>query len=130
LILLGRQRGAYSVLPESALEAESGAEKAHLIIMNESKQQPEGRENESRRELRQMEDLAEKLSIPVRYESGEMRGGLCRVGSNWQVILNRDLPLEEKVDLLAESLAQFDLDEVYVPPRLRRLLDEIRNQHA
>ncbi|KPL05640.1 hypothetical protein AMJ85_11485 [candidate division BRC1 bacterium SM23_51] len=78
--------------------------------------------------LRELEAVAARLSIPVRYERGEMHGGLCRVRGQWQVIINADLADEEKAEILAESLAQTDLESVYVPPRVRRLLDEVRNQ--
>jgi len=78
--------------------------------------------------LRDLEGVAARLSIPVRYEKGDMRGGLCRLKEALQIIINADLSDEEKTDVLAESLAQTNLDAVYVPPRVRELLEQSRNQ--
>jgi len=78
--------------------------------------------------LRELQAVAARLSIPVRYEPGEMRGGLCRLHDRWQIIINDDLTEEEKADVLAESLAQMDVDTVYVPPRVREMLERARGQ--
>ena len=75
--------------------------------------------------LGELEAVAARLSIPVRYERGEMRGGLCRIGGRWQIIINADLEDEEKREILMESLARTDLGSVYVPPRLRREIEQM-----
>jgi hypothetical protein len=80
--------------------------------------------------LRELEAVAQRLSIPIRYERGEMRGGLCRLHGRLQIIVNTDLSEEDKADVLAESLAQTDLDTVYLPPRLRYDLEQRRNARA
>jgi hypothetical protein len=80
--------------------------------------------------LHDLENVAEGLAIPVHYEPGEMRGGLCRVRGERQIIINADLPADEKVDLLAESLAAVDLDAVYMAPRVRAFLERIRDERA
>lgn len=56
-----------------------------------------------------------------------MRGGLCRIGSSWQIIVNADLAEDEKAEVLAESLAELDLDDVYIAPRLRKRLEQMRD---
>lgn len=80
--------------------------------------------------LRELEAVAARLSIPIRYEKGEMRGGLCRLHGCLQIIINETLADDEKVDVLAESLAQTDLDAVYVPPRVRQILEQARDQRC
>ena len=77
--------------------------------------------------LSELESVAVRLSIAVRYEKGEMRGGLCRVRDCLQVIINADLPDEEKADLLAESLAQANLRDIYITPRIRQLIEQLGN---
>lgn len=76
--------------------------------------------------VRELEAVAARLAIPVRYEKGDLRGGLCKLHGQWQIILNADLTDEEKSEILAESLAPMNLDSVYVPPRIRQLLEEDR----
>jgi len=80
--------------------------------------------------LLELEAVAARLSIPVRYEKGEMRGGLCRLHGRLQIIINDDLTDEEKTDILVEGLAQTDLDTVYVPPRVRHLLEQARSRQS
>ena len=79
-------------------------------------------------DLRQLEEVARRLAIPVRYEPGDMRGGLCRLGRQWQIIVNADLDAEEKAEVLAESLAQAPFDTVFVPPRIRDVLERLRER--
>ncbi len=76
--------------------------------------------------LSDLEEIAAKLAIPIRYEKGEMRGGLCRLRDRWQIIINAELADEEKADVLAESLAQMDLDAVFIPPRIRQALEQVK----
>jgi hypothetical protein len=81
-------------------------------------------------ELRELEEVAARLAIPVRYEQGQMRGGLCRLGAAWQIIINADLAPEDKAELLAESLARTDFDRIYVAPRVRQILERFREQNC
>ncbi|MCX8037062.1 MAG: hypothetical protein N3D11_08475 [Candidatus Sumerlaeia bacterium] len=76
--------------------------------------------------LSDLEGIAAKLAIPIRYEKGEMRGGLCRLRDRWQIIINAELNDEEKADVLAESLAQMNLDAVFIPPRIRQMLEQVK----
>lgn len=80
--------------------------------------------------LRELEAVAARLSIPVRYEKGDMRGGLCRLRGCTQIIINADLPVDEKADLLAESLAQANLGDVYLTPRARRLIEHLTDHRS
>ena len=80
--------------------------------------------------LRELESVAARLSIPIRYEKGEMRGGLCRLRGRRQVIINADLAAEEKADLLAESLAQTNLGDIYITPRVRELIEQLGSRRS
>jgi hypothetical protein len=78
--------------------------------------------------LDQLEALAQRLGIPVRYEtlSGEEAsgaGGLCRVKGRPMVIIHIQAPLEVKVRILADSLKRFPLDDLYVKPAIREFLE-------
>jgi hypothetical protein len=77
-----------------------------------------------------LEDLARKLSIRVRRESFRGDGGLCRLGDQQWIILNRARMPGEQVQILAESLASVDLDGVYVPPQVRDLIEAKRARAA
>jgi hypothetical protein len=81
--------------------------------------------------LTALEGLADGLEIPVSYaplatEELPARGGLCVLRGERRIILERSLDSRTKVQLLAEGLAQFDLEEVFLRPAIREILDAAR----
>jgi len=80
--------------------------------------------------LAALEALSEKLGIVVRYEPFDAkmprRGGFCRVSGKPLIVLDPDLPILDKVGILASSLRAFNLDEVYIAPALRSWLERER----
>lgn len=73
--------------------------------------------------LQELEGLAEKLSVKVIYEQFYGTGGLCTVKEEQKIIINKDLPIEKKNEILATELSQFDLNDVYLTPLLRKILE-------
>jgi hypothetical protein len=73
--------------------------------------------------LQELETLAGKLSIQVVYDQFYGTGGLCTVNKQRRIIINKDLPIEKKNELLLHELSQFNLDDVYLSPLVRQLLN-------
>ncbi len=83
--------------------------------------------------LSQLEGLADRLRIPVRYadlatEELASRGGLCILRGERRIIIERTLSCREKARLLAAGLAQFDLEGVYLLPAVRQAIEESRGE--
>jgi len=74
--------------------------------------------------LRELEALARAVGLEVRYERGRFRGGRCRLEERRLVVLNRLHPAEANVAVLAGALRDADLAGVFVPPAVRRVLEE------
>lgn len=79
--------------------------------------------------LSQLEALAYKIGIPIRYEKiveDEITsaGGLCRLKGEWVIIVNSGTTTHEKIQTLAKALKNFDLNNVYIVPALRELLEK------
>jgi hypothetical protein len=75
--------------------------------------------------LRELESVAEKKSIRVSYENigGELgAGGLCKVKGEHRVIVDKRATDGEKVTVLAQALAQFPLDDVFISEETRALI--------
>ena len=77
----------------------------------------------------QLEELANTLGIAIRHENINVEnlpgtGGLCRIKGEYVLILHSRLTVREKIRVLTGALRQFDLDEIYVKPALRALLEE------
>lgn len=74
--------------------------------------------------LQSFESLLDNLAIELRYEKGDFAGGLCRYKDKQQLIVNKDLGLQQKINILARELgANLDLDQVYMVPALREVID-------
>lgn len=74
--------------------------------------------------LQELEALAERLGVAVRYGSLEGSGGLCRYGGATHLILNQSLSVPERIEAFLSALRQLDLDAVFVVPKIRELIGE------
>jgi hypothetical protein len=79
----------------------------------------------------QLEELARGFGIQIRYEaikqdeeSKKVAGGLCLLKGKYVVIINSKGTGRDKIKTLAEALKHFDLDQIYIRPVLRELLDK------
>jgi len=77
--------------------------------------------------LNELEQLAEKLEVEVRYDrftgDGARSGGLCRVKGRWCVIVERRSAESEKLSVLARCLSRFEHEVHFVSPAVRQLLE-------
>jgi hypothetical protein len=78
--------------------------------------------------LDQLEELANKLGIRVRYENVNLEeasgaGGLCRLKGEYVLIIHARAPVKEKIAFLIEVLKRFPLGDIYIRPVIRELLD-------
>ena len=85
--------------------------------------------------LQNLEEIAEKLSVKVNYENLRKRhifskGGFCRIKEDKIVIIDTTLNLSEKIDILADALSQFDLEDIYMPPAVRKILASKTNKNT
>ena len=83
--------------------------------------------------VEEFEKLAENLGIQIRYEPirqdedfVRVVGGLCLLRGKYVVIIDSKAAMGEKIRTLAEALAHFDLDQIYIKPALRELLERVR----
>ncbi len=79
--------------------------------------------------LQSLEEVAERLDIVVREESILLEesfspGGLCRIEGKYVLILNSRATVEEKIQVAVKALRQFNLDDIYMKPALRELLED------
>ena len=79
--------------------------------------------------LNQLEELAGKLGIEIRYgnigvEESHRTGGLCRVQGKYFLIMHSRLTTKEKIGIIIKTLKGFEMDDVYVMPVIRELLDK------
>jgi hypothetical protein len=81
--------------------------------------------------LAELEKLATRLGVTVRIEAfdakSSAKGGLCRLRGAPFVVIDAGLPVMDKIGILSDALASFDLEAIYVPPVLRARLEKRRH---
>ncbi len=87
-----------------------------------------------RRELRllglldELAEAAERTGLEVRREKilrevgYRSRGGACRLRERDLVIIDRDQPVAEQVEVLVDALRSRDFEAVYLSPAARRII--------
>jgi len=79
--------------------------------------------------LEELKNLATQLGFEVRLEKllrevgYRVRSGSCRVREAHVILLDRALPPNAQIDILVEELAGRPLDDVYLSPAARGLLE-------
>lgn len=82
-----------------------------------------------------LEELAESLGIQICYEfikqdedSISVVGGLCLLKGEYLLIIHSKASAVDRIKTLATAVKHFDLDQVYIRPVLRELLDRVPAQ--
>ncbi len=78
--------------------------------------------------LQHLEDIAHRLGIELRYEhlgANGLRceGGYCRAGGKEMSLVNRKDSRRHKIRILARALNKANLEGVFVPPRVREIIE-------
>ena len=77
----------------------------------------------------ELKELANRLGVQVREEAllreagYHVRSGACRVREQEMIIIDRNLPVADRVDVLLRGLAAHDFETHYLSPALRSLLE-------
>jgi hypothetical protein len=85
--------------------------------------------------LDQLEELIRNFGVQIRREPikqdedlVKVVGGLCLLRGEYIVIINSKATTMDRIMTLATALKHFDLDQIYLRPVLRELLDRIPEQ--
>ena len=71
-----------------------------------------------------LEDAHRRLGVAVRRDRGPFRGGRCVVDGEEVLVLNKMHPPEAQLAVLARSLRDLPIDEVYLRPAVRDALED------
>lgn len=77
----------------------------------------------------ELKDLAEKLDVVVREHSFKasivpVKSGSCRIKGRLHCIIDKNIPVLKKADILAQSLADLPHQNLYVMPAVRDHIDK------
>lgn len=74
--------------------------------------------------LKELEELAERSGITIRYEKGDFDGGYCVLKAERLIVVNRKLAPTKKGSVVAQAIAEVGVEEVYLKPVVREFIEE------
>jgi len=74
--------------------------------------------------LKELEMLAEKSGVGVRYEKGDFDGGYCILRAERMIVVNKRLAPPKRASIVAQALAEIGIEEVYLKPAIREFIEE------
>jgi hypothetical protein len=83
------------------------------------------KEKEFENILKDLKALAQEMGVKVRFERGDFKGGYCIVKESKIIVINKLSSLQRKVITLAAGLRELGIDEIYLPPKLREVIEEM-----
>ena len=77
--------------------------------------------------LQSLVELAEKLSVRVIFKNLKddefvIKSGMCSIKGDTLIIIDSRVSLEEKVKTLCKELKKFNLDNIFISPAMRDIL--------
>ena len=75
--------------------------------------------------LQDLKSLATQMGAKVRFERGDFKGGYCIIKESKVIVINKLSNFQRKVMTLAAALKESGTDEVYLPPKLREVIEEM-----
>ena len=72
--------------------------------------------------------LAAQLGAEVRFEKGDFKGGYCLLKENKVIVINKMANLQRKVMILSMALKELGIDQIYLTPRMREIIDEMSTE--
>jgi hypothetical protein len=85
--------------------------------------------------LREVESILKSRSSysePIKQDEDLVRvvGGLCLLRGEYVLIIDSKVAMGDKIRTFAEALRHFDLNQIYIKPALRELLDKTPLLHV
>ena len=78
--------------------------------------------------IQDLKALAAQLGADVRFEKGDFKGGYCLLKENKVIVINKMANLQRKVMILSMALKELGIDQMYLTPRIREIIDEMSTE--
>ncbi len=83
------------------------------------------KEKEFEEVIQDLKALALQLGAEVRFEKGDFKGGYCLLKESKVIVVNKMMNLQRKVMILSAALKELGVDQIYLSPRMREIIDEL-----
>jgi hypothetical protein len=75
--------------------------------------------------LQDLKSIATQMGAKVRFERGDFKGGYCLIKDSKIIVINKLSNMQRKVMILAAALNELGIDDMYLTPRLREVIEEL-----
>jgi hypothetical protein len=83
------------------------------------------KEKEFEEIIQDLRSVADQLGASVRFEKGDFKGGYCLLKESKVIVINKNANLQRKAMILSVALKELGVDEIYLNPKLRELIEEM-----
>ncbi len=79
--------------------------------------------------VQDLKSLASQLGATVRFEKGDFKGGYCILHDSKVIVINKMTNLQRKAMILSAALKELGVDEIYLTPRLREIINDMTEKN-
>lgn len=85
--------------------------------------------------LQNLEKIADSLNIKIQYDEFKKddyrtKSSLCRVKNDKVIFVDKSLKLRDKIEIISNELSKLNLDNIYIPPKIRELIDDNKRREG
>lgn len=85
------------------------------------------KEKEFENILDDLKTLATQMGAKVRFERGDFKGGYCLIKKDKIIVINKLSNLQRKVITLTSALKELGIEEIFLSPKLREIIEELND---
>lgn len=74
--------------------------------------------------MKELQTLAAQLGIKIRYEKGDFEGGYCVLKSERLLVINKKIPPNKRLSVLARGISEIGLNNIYLKPAIRDFIED------
>jgi len=83
------------------------------------------KEKEFEEIIQELRAVASQLGATVRFEKGDFKGGYCLLKESKVIVINKNANLQRKAMILSAALKELGVDDIYLNPQMRELIEEM-----
>lgn len=83
------------------------------------------KEKELEEIIGELKEVANQLGAEVRFEKGDFKGGYCILKENRVIVVNKMVNLQRKISILSMALKELGIDQIFLTPKLREVINEM-----
>ncbi|MDP1994024.1 MAG: hypothetical protein Q8K40_02125, partial [Ignavibacteria bacterium] len=78
--------------------------------------------------IEELKSLAAQLGATIRFEKGDFKGGYCLLKDSKVIVINKLANTQRKAIILSEALKDLGVEQIYLTPRIREIIDQMNEE--